>query len=141
MLRVGTVCLSVKDIEKSVKFYCDIGFKPLNGFNEIETLFVTQSGMRLGIVSYSFYAEDIYGKNPPPADNKFSGVCLTHYAGSKDEVEQYAKLVKDAGGTILRGPTDLDWGGYLLYFADFDGNVWEVIYSSDFKVDDKGMRI
>jgi len=131
MIKFDTVCIRVKDMERAYKFYSDIGLKPLDKHNEgndIEKLFELPCGIRIGIVEYKFHGEDIYGKNEPPAKEGFSGFTMTCIVESKDEIEQYAKVVKDSGGTILRGPTDLDWGAYLLYFADPDGYVWELLY-------------
>ena len=130
-LSVDTACVRAKDIAKAYKFYCDLGFKPLEDYNkgnDIEKLFETPGGLKFGLVEYKFFGEDVYGKNEPPANEGFSGVCLTCIVSSKEEVEKYAKAVKDLGGTVLRGPTDLDWGAYLLYFADLDGYVWELLY-------------
>ena len=49
------------------------------------------------------------------------------------------ELVKKAGGTIVKEPQDVFWGGYHAYFCDLDGYYWEVALESDFKFDENGL--
>jgi uncharacterized protein len=32
-----------------------------------------------------------------------------------------------AGATIIEPPHTADWGGYIGYFTDPDGNLWKVV--------------
>jgi hypothetical protein len=33
-----------------------------------------------------------------------------------------------AGATVLKEPTDADWGGRSAYVADPEGNLWEIAW-------------
>jgi uncharacterized glyoxalase superfamily protein PhnB len=39
---------------------------------------------------------------------------------------------------ILKEPQKVFWGGYSSYFADPDGNCWEVAYNPFFPFDEQG---
>jgi len=39
---------------------------------------------------------------------------------------------------ILKEPQKVFWGGYSSYFADPDGNGWEVAYNPFFPFDENG---
>ena len=43
------------------------------------------------------------------------------------------------GGTIVKEPQEVFWGGYHAYFADLDGYYWEVAWGPDFKYDENGL--
>ena len=45
----------------------------------------------------------------------------------------------DTGGTIVKEPQDVFWGGYHAYFADPDGYYWEVAWGPDFRYDKNGL--
>ena len=57
----------------------------------------------------------------------------------KEEVNKTIELVKSAGGTIVKEPQEVFWGGYHAYFADLDGYYWEVAWGPDFKYDEDGL--
>ena len=37
--------------------------------------------------------------------------------------------VRGVGGTIVKEPQNVFWGGYSSYFSDPDGYLWEVAFS------------
>jgi len=39
---------------------------------------------------------------------------------------------KQAGGRVVKPAKDTDWGGYVGYFADPDGHLWEVAWNPGF---------
>ena len=84
-------------------------------------------------------AKDINGDNPPQIGNGFGGITLTYNVEHKDDVDKIIELVRTAGGTIVKKPQDVFWGGYHAYFTDLDGYYWEVAWGPDFKYDEKGM--
>jgi uncharacterized glyoxalase superfamily protein PhnB len=43
-----------------------------------------------------------------------------------------------AGAKVLRAPHDAFWGGYSGYFADPDGQPWELAWNPFWKLDKKG---
>jgi uncharacterized glyoxalase superfamily protein PhnB len=59
----------------------------------------------------------------------FSGVALAHNAPSKEEVDRVFAHALAAGARSVKAPEDVFWGGYSGYFADPEGNLWEVAFN------------
>jgi predicted lactoylglutathione lyase len=50
-------------------------------------------------------------------------------ADSAAEVDERARLVAQAGGTITKQPTDAEFfEGRSCYFADPESNYWEIVW-------------
>ncbi len=54
------------------------------------------------------------------------GFVLSHQAESPDGVDDILNRVLAAGGSIITPGTQSEWG-YSAYFADTEGNVWELM--------------
>lgn len=139
MNRVNLICLGVKDMKRSVKFYRDgLGFQTDEKREDPEIIFFNSSGTKLELYPLEELAKDINGANPP-SGNGFSGITLAYNAKTKEEVDSVIALAKAAGAEIVKEPVDVFWGGYSGYFKDPDGYYWEVAWGPDFKYDDNGM--
>jgi predicted enzyme related to lactoylglutathione lyase len=46
--------------------------------------------------------------------------------------------VRAAGGSIVKEPIDAVWGGRSAYFADPEGNLWEVAWMPGSSFDERG---
>jgi catechol 2,3-dioxygenase-like lactoylglutathione lyase family enzyme len=61
-------------------------------------------------------------------DHQPNGTRIAFWADTRDEVDQLAKLVRDAGGKNLEGPEiceEYSPGYYAFFFEDSDGNNWK----------------
>ena len=64
--------------------------------------------------------------------------------GLSDRSELMADVVKaarEAGATVLAEPVDRDWGGCSAYFADPEGNTWEIAWLPGATFDERGALI
>jgi catechol 2,3-dioxygenase-like lactoylglutathione lyase family enzyme len=129
------VTLGVKDLERSKKFYAEtLGWKPSTASNEGITFF--QAG---GVVLALFPREELAKDATVPREGSgFAGFTLAHNARSEAEVDEIIHDLKAKGVKILKEPQKVFWGGYSSYFADPDGNCWEVAYNPFFPFDDSG---
>jgi uncharacterized protein len=129
------VTLGVRDYETSKKFYTEIlGWKPSSSSNE-EVTFLQAGGVVLSIFQREKLAEDAL---VDPEGNGFAGFTLAYNAQSEAEVDEIITTLKAKGVKILKGPQKVFWGGYNSYFADPDGNCWEVAYNPFFPFDENG---
>ena len=55
-------------------------------------------------------------------------VLISIDAESKEEVDEMAKKVESAGGTLLSEPAEQQGWMYGCAFADLDGHRWNVLY-------------
>jgi uncharacterized protein len=88
----------------------------------------------------SLYLRDALAEDAaiPAEGNGFGGMALAHNTRSEREVDEIIADLKSKGVTILKPPQKAFWGGYHAYFADPDGNPWEVAYNPYFEFDSGG---
>jgi catechol 2,3-dioxygenase-like lactoylglutathione lyase family enzyme len=128
------VTLGVKDLEVSRKFYAEtLGWKiarPQEGI-----VFFQAGGVVLALFPREELAKDA---TVPAKGSGFAGFTLAYNAGSEAEVDEIIADLKAKGVKILKEPQKVFWGGYSSYFADPDGNCWEVAYNPFFPFDENG---
>lgn len=117
---------TVADLDRTTKFYTQIGFKP-NGANKDLTSFkVGESDFII-----HFFLKEVLQSNVKMeiADIKHGNeIIFTLSADSKEEVDNWEKEVRNAGGTIVSPPEEFGPGYYGLVFADADGHKFNVFY-------------
>lgn len=122
------VMLRVRDIDASIRFYCDVlGMKQLGDRFEFPERRVT--GVVLGYGDYSTGGciELIQGWDGPPAGGDAPDRNW-HFALGVPDMQQAAGKVEAAGMEFLVQPRVLIDGGPLLaFFKDPDGYVVELI--------------
>jgi catechol 2,3-dioxygenase-like lactoylglutathione lyase family enzyme len=142
MNRVSIICLGVRNMEASIKFYRDgLGFITDAAENNPPIVFFNTYGTKLELYPLQGLAEDIDAANPPVVGEGFSGITLAYNVDSKEKVEEVIDLVRKSGGKVVKEPQDVFWGGYHAYFSDPDGYYWEVAYGPGFKYDEHEMLI
>lgn len=133
--RLNIVTLGVKDLVKSSEFYqTTLGWKPAKGSDD-KIVFFNHEGIVLGLYPLDKLAEDA---EISPARSGFSGVTLAINQNSKETVAELYKTVIAKGGKSLVEPRDTFWGGYDCYFADPDGNAWEIVWAPFWEFDEQG---
>jgi len=122
--RISLITLGVDDLTRSRAFYEDgFGWTPVS-VNE-GVCFYQLPGLALGLFGRDALAEDARRK----IDGGFSGVTIAINERSEAEVDATFEQALAAGGSVLKRPERVFWGGYSGYFADPDGHVWEVAYN------------
>lgn len=130
---VHLITLGVRDFKTSKKFYTEaLGWKPSSSSNEDVTFFQA-GGIVLSIYQREKLAEDAL---VDPEGNGFAGFTLAYNAQSEAEVDEIIRDLKSKDVKILKEPQKVFWGGYNSYFADPDGNCWEVAYNPFFPFDE-----
>ena len=132
--RLSIITLGVKDRAAMTKFYEEtIGFKNIGP--EAMTMF-DMGGFVLGLWEADKLAEDAgQAANPVGA---FRNVALAYNARSIEEVDEIFARLKAADVEITTPPHKAFWGGYSGYFADPEGNAWEVAFNPFWKFDEAG---
>ncbi len=141
MNRINVVCLGVRDIVKSRAFFLALGFTTPNMEEKPDIVFFQNGGSKLELFPLDQLAADIDANNPPPVAGGFPGFTIAHNADSKEAVDAIFAMVESIGGTIVKKPETVFWGGYSGYFRDPDGYYWEVAYWDGWRFDENGMLI
>ncbi|AEG58353.1 Glyoxalase/bleomycin resistance protein/dioxygenase [Desulforamulus ruminis DSM 2154] len=142
MNRINLITLGVRDIEKSRAFYRDgLGFATPNNEEKPQIVFFDNGGTKLALYPLEGLAKDINETNPPGIGRDFAGITLAYNAKTKDEVDKIFSKIKSIGGTIVKQPQPVFWGGYSGYFKDLDGYYWEVAYADLWQFDENDMLI
>lgn len=120
--------LAVKDLERTTKFYTEIGFKPnMSHPHPMLTSFKVGDD---NFIIHFFIAEQLkQGIKGELADlSKGNEIIFTLGAESQAEVDQWATEVKAAGGTLVSQPEAFGEGYYGFVFADPDGHRFNVFF-------------
>ncbi|SDY28691.1 VOC family protein [Salimicrobium album] len=142
MNKVTCICLGVRNMEKSMKFYRDdLGFQTNEKSNNPDVVFFNTPGTKFELFPLHSLAKDISEVEPPEIADGFAGITLAYNVEHREDVERVIDLARNAGAKIVKEPQDVFWGGHHAYFSDLDGYYWEVAWGPDFKYDDNGMLV
>ncbi len=132
--RLSIITLGVRDRAATTAFYRDvIGMKL---FNEKGMTMFDMGGFVLGLWEADKLAKDA-GQTPRPAEG-FRNVALAYNARSIEEVDDIFARLEAAEVAITKPPHKAFWGGYSGYFADPEGNAWEVAFNPFWTFDEAG---
>ena len=119
--RVTLITLGVADLEAAKAFYARLGWRE-HGAQE-GVAFYQMNGLALGLFGRADLAAD---QGRPGATLGTGAVTLAQNFATEAEVDAAFSAALAAGGTALKHPEKVFWGGYSGYWADPDGHVWEV---------------
>jgi hypothetical protein len=134
--RLTVLTLGVADLHKATKFYEAVLGTPPNSSYEGVT-FIELPGTWLALYPIENLAKDI---SPEVSITRsgFSGITLAHNARSKDDVIAIMERARSAGARVVKEPQETFWGGFSGYFADLDGDYWEVAWGPMFEFAENG---
>ena len=119
--RVTLITLGVADLAASRAFYSRLGWVEHSGTEGVS--FYQMHGCLLGLFGATELAAD---QGRPGAKLGTGAITLAQNFATEAEVNAAYAAALVAGGTALKAPEKVFWGGYSGYWADPDGHVWEV---------------
>ncbi len=118
--------LAVSDLDRTTKFYKDLGFKSNGVSNELTSFLFGENNFVI-----HFFLKDILkiSVNGEIADShKVNEILFTLSAQNIEQVNDWAVEVEKAGGKIITKPEAFGEGYYGFVFADPDGHKFNVFY-------------
>ena len=119
--------LAVEDLERTNKFYTQLGFKinPPHTNNELTSFSFGDNNYVINFFLKERLKDAMKGEI---ADlKKGSETIFSISADSREEVDQCLEEVKKAGGNVFSEPENYQQG-YTFGFADPDGHKFNVLY-------------
>lgn len=119
--------LPVKNIERSKEFFSKLGFSfnTQHGNSPVSASLVIGKNVVMLFDEASFKA---FTKTDITDTSKTNEILISIDAESKEEADELAKKVEQAGGTIYGKPGEKDGWMYGFGFIDLDGHRWNVLY-------------
>ncbi|WP_193337065.1 VOC family protein [Devosia beringensis] len=122
---ISIITIGVDDLERAFSFYralFEIGDEQIGAGADHVAFFIDDN------LSFVLFPREqlaqTAGKEVAIAGTP--GFVLSHQAHSPAEVDDILRQVLAAGGAIVTGGTQSEWG-YSAYFEDSEGNVWELM--------------
>ena len=120
------VNLPVKDINKSIDFFTNLGFKFNPQFtDENATCMIVGEDIYVMLIVEDFFKT--FTKKEISDATKTTEVIVALSVERREKVDQMVKKAIEAGGTISIEPKDYGFM-YQNSFQDLDGHLWEVLY-------------
>lgn len=130
--KLNLITLGVRDFEKSLNFFENLGWKKSVQSLDEYALFPLE-GIVLGLHPLKDLEEDT---TLPYESSSFSGLTISFNAKSEEEVDEVLQKVAQLGATIVKPAQKVYWGGYSGYFKDLDGYLFEVAYNPYWEFDE-----
>lgn len=121
---ITEICFLVRDIERSIEFYERLGFtKERRGDGFVS---FNAAGMQIALWESDYVSRHV-GFAAPELDKPVHKVMTALRVASFEIVDSIYEELKSAGISTLSSPRVYEeWNAYCVYFADPDGNTWEV---------------
>ena len=131
--RISIVTIAVGDLDSMAAFYEAMGLQRHPGFGD-EVEFFQMGGAILAL----FCRKDAEADSGVGLADGVSRVYLAYNTRSDAEVDEVLAQAEKAGGKIVKPAGRAFWGGWYGYFADPEGNLWEVAHNPAFPIDAEG---
>lgn len=124
---IALITLGVADLARATRFYEALGFILSRSQSHDSVSFFRAGDVVLALFGRAALAADAALADTPRCP--FGGITLARNLPSREEVDAAFADAIAAGATALKPPQDVFWGGYSGYFADPEGNLWEVAWN------------
>ncbi|MDA0335754.1 MAG: VOC family protein, partial [bacterium] len=137
--RVSFITLGVLELTRATRFYCDVLAFGLLPSSTADVSFFSLGALRLALYPRHLLAAGAGVDNVPDnVPDNGAGVtagptfALSHNVASAAAVDALLAHVQQHAGPygcrVTRVGAATAWGGYMGYFADPDGFLWEVAW-------------
>ena len=120
--------LPVKEVAKSKAFFSKIGFS-FNEKHDTPTstcMLVGEGHFVVMLFEESLFAS--FSQNQLTDTKSSSEILISIDAESREEVDEMAEKVRQAGGNVFSDPAESQGWMYGCAFADLDGHRWNILY-------------
>ncbi|WP_433243697.1 VOC family protein [Actinomadura nitritigenes] len=133
--RLTAVTLGARSMSGLRRFYRDLGWEELPSSDD------NWAGFLLGGVLLTLYPADLLAAEAAggaPAAAGWSGITLICNVDRREQVDPAFAAAVAVGASSVEEPVDRSWGGRSAYFADPEGNRWEIAWAPGLRLDARG---
>jgi catechol 2,3-dioxygenase-like lactoylglutathione lyase family enzyme len=130
--RLTAVTLGAGDLPALRRFYGGLGWTEVAGSDDGWCAFI------LGGVVLALYPREALDDEAGAAGRGPGGFTLALNVDTPDEVDAVHAAALAAGARPLGRPTPREWGGRSAYWADPEGNRWEVAWAPGLVLGSRG---
>jgi len=129
---ISLMTLGVGDVARAAQFYEALGFARK----------MRKAGDSVAFFEAGGVALSLYGKDALAADAEemagFRAMSIAWNCPDEGTVDAVLALAVKSGGTLLKPGHRIFWGGYVGFFRDPDGHLWEVAHNPQFPLSPDG---
>jgi uncharacterized protein len=127
---VSLITLGVADVTRAAQFCERLGFKRKMRAAGDGVAFFDAGGIALSLYGNDALAADAGLDTEKTAG--FRSIALAWNCENEASVDAVLALAVKSGGTLLKPGHRIFWGGYVGFFRDPDGHLWEVAHNPQF---------
>lgn len=118
--------LPVKDLDKSISFFSNLGYSFNPQFtDEKATCMIVSDNIFVMLLTETYFKT--FTRKQISDAKIATEVLIALDTNSREEVQQMITKAIESGATIYSEPQDHGWM-YQHSFADLDGHQWELVY-------------
>lgn len=136
--RVSLLTVGAFNLPVLRSFYQSLGWEETE-FSSDQYAVLKTAGVLLSLFPVEELAKDAGVELSSP--ETFRPVTFAINVDEPGLVDSTIETIREAGGKILREPSDAFWGGRTAYFADPENNLWEVAWNPSSIFDERGAMI
>jgi predicted lactoylglutathione lyase len=136
--RVSLVTLGCEDLAKLTEFYLALGWPQVLPATP-DVSFFRMAGSILSLYPSADLAADAMVAVERTATVFRTRHTLAINVASAEEVDAALAHAAEIGARVVKVGQQAAWGGYSGYFADPEGNLWEVAHNPFWPLDERGL--
>jgi uncharacterized glyoxalase superfamily protein PhnB len=125
--RMTTVTLGARSVPSLRAFYQAIGWRENEGSDDTFTSF-TMGSVRLALYPIEMLHGEAAPGEPVPTSS-WNGTTLALNVATREDVDDGVFTAVAAGASAIGAVAEREWGGYSGYFADPEGQRWEIAWA------------
>ena len=126
--RMTAVTLGARSVPVLRAFYAAIGWTENEGSDDAFSSF-TLGDVRLALYPIDLLHDEAAPEEPVVAPPSWNGTTLALNVSTRQEVDTAIATAVAAGARAIGSPVEREWGGYSGYFADPEGQRWEIAWA------------
>ena len=123
--RLSIVTIGVRDLAAQRGFYERLGWQRAQPDVGDFSMFALE-GARLSLFPIGSLAADAHVAEDGPG--RFRAVTCAIVVDRPEDIGPALEAAEAAGATVTKRAEKAEWGGWSGYFADPEGNLWELVW-------------